>query len=695
MRRIFCFLPALAAGVLLTLLPTLPDAQELPGEDPALTEFLQQLERQHRLEDERHELTQQIRAQPRNTSALFQRAEINIQLGKGEAAVADVQLATSINDDVDSLAKAAMILSGYSPEKGIEIIDKALQKSPRDAELLSKRGYIHNLAGNQEAALADFDASLAITPLQPEVRAIKGGVLLQRGEYEAAIQSFTKAIAISPHSQIFYDRGYCFKETGNFTAAIADYTEAIRLDTKNAGAVCERGQAHQLAGNYKRAIEDYEQCLEDVPDGAQPQLQLSWLLATCPDEEVRDGNRALQIASEIFDPKTCRFPEPLSALAAAYAELGNYFEAERLQRRALALAVLNPEARNDYARWLRAIQSRRPVRDGSTPLQFRERGSSGQLPPLSVEDALSLPADVLGAMYLEAVNFQQMATIGAGGGTVNISIPGKEIQINQSNASSLLQDIEQRQAVYRQAIHRRGSRLLSEAYTSETSGDCDGWALEDKPVLVAQEAFSVELTQGMTQHFGVVVESTVVFRHDLAIQFMIAGEIAKDGSITFLTPKRPGVRGTANDRCVLTLKPAKLKGDDIVNAMVDRAIAYQRTQRYDDSLKDLETALQISPRPESAALKAILLATCEDKDFRDARKAIKAAVLARQLTRDEDNFLTLTALVVAYAEAGDFTKAIAFQRQLIDLLPSDQREPAIEDLRVLEGGKPFHDALAQ
>lgn len=54
-------------------------------------------------------------------------------------------------------------------------------------------------------------------------------------------------------------------------------------------------------GNYKRALEDYQKGCEVSRYGCS---QLAYFLATCPNEEINDGKKALKLAKEAFNKKT-------------------------------------------------------------------------------------------------------------------------------------------------------------------------------------------------------------------------------------------------------------------------------------------------------------------------------------------------------------------------------------------------------
>jgi len=63
----------------------------------------------------------------------------------------------------------------------------------------------------------------------------------------------------------FYNRGINHAHNGNYDSAIADYTEAIRLDPKYADAYGNRGNAYREKHELDRALADYDEALRQRP----------------------------------------------------------------------------------------------------------------------------------------------------------------------------------------------------------------------------------------------------------------------------------------------------------------------------------------------------------------------------------------------------------------------------------------------
>jgi tetratricopeptide (TPR) repeat protein len=663
---------------------------------PSLTAFLEEQAEQERLDIAITELSQKIDATPDDMSLLLERAERYTEAGDLEATRADLERAMALApNSAEALHRAAIIMAGIAPLEAIPLFDKLVEITDGDAGALADRGKAYGLSGNHEQALADLDAALAKDPHLALAHAMRGNIYLSRNEHQAAVDAFTAALALTPIAQAYFDRGYCYKQMGNYPAAIADYTDAARLDSENIGPICERGQVHQLSGNYAAALRDYDRCLTEVPDDPGASLQLAWLLATCPDDALRDGKRALRLASNVCDAVTCQTPEPLNALAAAYAEMGDYRRAETLQERAVALSIIWPDFQQESATRLQNIRDQQPIRDALTPLRIQPRDVDALPRAVALEEAMNIPADVLGRMYLETQTALQLANIAKAGASIETSFDGQPGTVNSGNASDVEERLLQRQQVFTEAIKRRGIPKLAEGYTAIVTGDCDNWAMGNMPVLFAQHleqgSPACTMTQATLQHNAVAVESAVVFRHDLNVDFTISGTIDDEGRITFLTAGRGGIFGTAEGRCTLTLTPAKVEGSAFAEAYAGRAVACRESGGDAVAIAALNRAFELHPQPEYLAMKAITLATSQDETVRSGAQALEAALHAQSLVTDEARLITLQALVVAHAETGDFPKAATFQRELLRIAPEDVREIATEHLEMLEAGQPFHN----
>jgi tetratricopeptide (TPR) repeat protein len=86
------------------------------------------------------------------------------------------------------------------------------------------------------------------------------------------------------------------------------------------------------------AITLFQQALQLQPDAPDVQNSLAWLLATCPQASLRNGDKALQLAQKANAATSGRNPVVLRTLAAAFAETGRFDDAEQSAQKAIELA---------------------------------------------------------------------------------------------------------------------------------------------------------------------------------------------------------------------------------------------------------------------------------------------------------------------------------------------------------------------
>jgi tetratricopeptide (TPR) repeat protein len=88
----------------------------------------------------------------------------------------------------------------------------------------------------------------------------------------------------------------------------------------------------------------------------------AWVLATSPDDNVRDGKRAIELATKAAEMSSYSVPHILSTLAAAYAETGDFETAKKWSKKAVELGE-NDETRDQLAKELARYEEGKPVRE--------------------------------------------------------------------------------------------------------------------------------------------------------------------------------------------------------------------------------------------------------------------------------------------------------------------------------------------
>jgi tetratricopeptide (TPR) repeat protein len=173
----------------------------------------------------------------------------------------------------------------------------------------------------------------------------------QAGDFQTAIEHFTQAAKTSDNPAIFANRGNCHSNLGDLDAALADYNtahEKIVAATNDpnhptlAYVYYNRGYAYERAVRYQEAIRDYERTIECNAQYPDVTNNLAWLLATCPDDKLRDASRAVTLAEAECAKSNWKDWTVLDTLAAAHAAAGDFAKAVQRQQEAVALAGDSP-----------------------------------------------------------------------------------------------------------------------------------------------------------------------------------------------------------------------------------------------------------------------------------------------------------------------------------------------------------------
>jgi tetratricopeptide (TPR) repeat protein len=187
--------------------------------------------------------------------------------------------------------------------------------------------------------------------------------LVANGQIDLAIERFALAVQYEPtYLQARLQLASALRRRGRFERAREQYAAVITVDPRVAEA--RFGEAIALA-DLKR----YDAARDQLTEGArlhQDRIEfmsaLVRLQAAAPDARVRDGARAVTLATELVRRQNTTYTR--EAMAMALAEAGRYDEAQQWQRDAIATAEREgkPDMANAMAANLRLFERRQPSR---------------------------------------------------------------------------------------------------------------------------------------------------------------------------------------------------------------------------------------------------------------------------------------------------------------------------------------------
>ena len=187
---------------------------------------------------------------------------------------------------------------------------------------------------------------------------------LGKGDYDVAIAHYDKAIQLDPKfARPYHGRGVAFFHKGQYDKAIPSYTEAIRLEPQNDVAVFDRGLAYWEKGEPKPALTDFQLAIRLNPKNDSAYNGLAWGMATAPQADLRDGKQAVEFATKACELTEWKNPIHLSALAAAYAEAGNFPRAIEWHKKAMASPDFPPSKLDRARDRLKLYEQGKPYRE--------------------------------------------------------------------------------------------------------------------------------------------------------------------------------------------------------------------------------------------------------------------------------------------------------------------------------------------
>lgn len=128
---------------------------------------------------------------------------------------------------------------------------------------------------------------------------------------------------------------------------------------------------------------------------------------------------------------------------------------------------------------------------------------------------------------------------------------------------------------------------------------------------------------------------------------------------------------------------------------------WHRMEEYAKAMHSLDTALTIDPHlPYALCTRADIYATCPDAVYRnascavrDARKSIEVARTKGMLIGDWRQRMFLRVLAAAYAESGDFVRAIEIERESMTFAITKSAKRKIEHhIHCYQNGLPIREA---
>lgn len=208
---------------------------------------------------------------------------------------------------------------------------RGLELTPDSASLKFRLATTLNMMGDAKGSEALFEEVVRTSPDYFPAQFSLGVLRQSQGRHEDAVERFSAAIAQRPdYAEAHIRLAVSLRHLDRPKEALTQYEQVMAANPQNSEA--QFGYATTLA-QLRRDQDARAQFLAGMkafPDQLIFPHGLARLLATSPDDRVRDGQRAMALVQDLV--KRGRTLELGETLAMTLAELGQYDQAASIQR---------------------------------------------------------------------------------------------------------------------------------------------------------------------------------------------------------------------------------------------------------------------------------------------------------------------------------------------------------------------------
>jgi tetratricopeptide (TPR) repeat protein len=285
-----------------------------------------------------------------------------------EQALADFNAAIKLDpEDSETYEARGMALAvAEKLDEALESFSKAIELEPNSPTALIHRARIRAMKGDYPAALADVEAAMKLRPGSVQAILLHASLLGTTGKHEQALAELNVLRQVMPDSpEVLLQVATLYQVTKQHEKALVAYDELLAKDPDNILALRGRADTFLNQGKQAEAIAGYEQALKVDPKDSGVLNNLAWVLATSPDDKLRNGARAVELAKEACELTEYKQAHILSTLAAGYAESGDFDTAINWSTKAVELGT--DATKEQLAKELESYQAKKPWREAAPP----------------------------------------------------------------------------------------------------------------------------------------------------------------------------------------------------------------------------------------------------------------------------------------------------------------------------------------
>lgn len=333
-----------------------------------------------------------LELEPENADFKKLKANVLAEAGKVDEARALFDEATKDAGDniLVQIEKGQFLAALGEHDEAIENFTKLIEKFDAPG-LYYFRSVLYLQAKDYDKALADVNKSLRQGMDVATATRLKGVIYLQMEKYDDAIRIFKQLRRHVEHKDDAAAQiAYATAKKGLYKSALKMLNAELEKQPESTDFLRTLADMELMFGHWEKAAEVYERILKLNPTDSGVLNNYAWLLATCPDDKLRDGKRALEMAVSACEITFYAEAHILSTLASAHAELGDFEKAREWARKAVELGEKEKhESLDNLKSELAAYEEDKPWRETSEIVEEVDEDAASQTDEKNDDDAAS------------------------------------------------------------------------------------------------------------------------------------------------------------------------------------------------------------------------------------------------------------------------------------------------------------------
>jgi len=263
--------------------------------------------------------------------------------GEAEAAFREVLEIRPANARDYANLGGALAGQGKS-EAALEAYRQGLEIEPENVDVLNNLGLSLMQTGRFEESELHFQKALEFDPEFAEALGNLGLLAERRGQPALAMDYLEQALEKSP-GLIFARNALAsqFARKGDTKAAAEHWRTALDINPNELTAIYYLAMVLASHGEHAESISLLRRGMAIAPNSSRLIAAMAWELATAPEDELRNGKEALQLAQRVFSALPNQ-PQMADVMAAALAETGDFDNAVKLMEKLVASGAGDAQA---------------------------------------------------------------------------------------------------------------------------------------------------------------------------------------------------------------------------------------------------------------------------------------------------------------------------------------------------------------